>query len=896
MNRDQKRSLEVIVWIVVPAGKETNEDSLSSWLSERVGDWLNAVKGGAHPRANVRIVALPPENVSFSEAARRRIAQTIATVLNVQDIEFAPPECLRNCDLAVNACVYKMRQSKGCAEEPHRLLLIDSDGMGFPCYGYWKAFKEGVDGFIRLDRDTLMGAYARGAFHSLCAECATVSYAHFPCSYSGAQVKSTFWGEGGTYPHIQFGEDSRVDSVGTENSHKGKRCEHHAPVFEMSLERSRRRLEDILFRGEFWKQALLDNNKQLEHYWPGDAGSAIPIYGSYPISDDCPAWLDIFPPSNAFAQEFDELREDDGAYAQVQRAFLPICFLPHLRVLFDLVKPASLLSIVLADRHRDSEFRYRSLYRNGAAELGCFDDDTTWKRLWRLPYEWDVWRENVLNLSSAVRAATLAADQEIPPRVDYLALLSPVQYPEHGVNTAVLDLSGVCTEFRRQLEERAYAMRQIVKEMPYRNGDDSTSALLPVFFTPEKPEDNEAGIEAWRQLLSALRGQNTHTDSGRRSGCDLYVNGIQRHPMRWSEMPEGDRSVSGCRLLNYILWLKSVFQEDVQAIETYNSIQVSTKQPSQFVLFARQPLTLQDHARFKLTLTALLQPVESAYAIGTEIDQHQLQLASTVYAAGHSQKHIFGYMTAPLETLEGNPAIHDTPNLKSMVDELRALTNWAENSSKNMDLFTSLWLHRGKVEALDAGFFAPERSVYCIGERVRCFLARLTSAGYRIDVSSEGLKELDRAELVERIPTKSGFRRLADSFYDELFQEILFNARRWSAGESTVCLRSIADILPLIEDSSCLSASTRDTDTVLIFSNPPTASALRGWGLSSKYVSWLAHAQKGGLCYAAMRLEATRQGHLLVRREEKDGHSYFNLAVIIHDCRRTSDGAKPATL
>lgn len=865
MNSASKSPLEALVWIVVPKEK-VGTDTLGTWLDEHVREWIEAIKEGVSTQLVIRFVALYKDSFIFDGDVQKAIRAAVSSQFGSIEVSFEKTPCLLikypdgseepKCDLL---------SSERC-DHVHRLLLIDESGDGYPCYGYWRANQSGDAEYPSLDDAILKAAYRakeEERFRSLCIECihtaSNGTFDIFPCSRHGCSSQETMW-VGELFQHLQFGGGNRDN-----------RCGGFVPVFETSLERSRLRLEKILFKEDFWRSALIDKNYELERYWPmpkGDLGALIPIYGSYRFEIDSATSLDQFPASNYFSQELVDLSSDN--YFKIRDAFLPVCFLPHLRVMFELVKDVCLLSVILSDRHRGSEFRYRSLYRNDESAPSCFREDS-WQALWRLPYDWSAWKENVLNLSSAVRAKNTQQPTE------YLAVLSDTYVPERRLTKRYLNLSVVSKEFESILEERASAFRSALRAGCKTTSDEYNKVLLPLFFMHSNERDNAIGRKAWELVQKSQWSEH------------LCINDSRGQWVRWSDVRESDKGDSGCRLLNYIVWVRSIFQSDLCAIEAFNPTSIAEKLPSQFVVFSSRPLGTLERARFKLTLTTLLQPIESAYAIGTEIDKHQLKLASTVYAAGHSQKHIFSPMKASLQTLESDEIISANSRLQNVVKKMQLQMSWAEGSSSNMDLIASLSLHDGQLDQLDENFYAPKDCQYFIGEKIRLFVGNLFSAGQVLNINSDGLDKIDKVQITEGIKTGKGLRRLCDSFYDELFQEILFNAKKWSSGTLEISCQDVSNILLETAHDQDSIDDLEANQQAILFRNPAAESALRGRGLQSKYSS-LAHAKKGGLCYAAMRLEVTRQGYLLVRREEKGKQSYFSLAVILNNCRRRSDG------
>lgn len=847
-----------LVWIVIPEDKVGDNTALEAWLESPVGDWVKVLEEGADTQLLIRFIALYGNKFITDDNVQETIRAAVLRKFESAKINFEETPCLKikypkdqdksTCDLPV---------SERCGQVP-RLLLVDQRGKGYPCYGYWYSNQSGDPEYPALSDSILKSAYRakkEDRFRSLCKEC---KYARptgmrdiFPCSRHGCSTKESMW-HGEPFHHLQFGRGK-----------KNNRCKKFIPVFETSLEQSRIRLEKILFKEDFWRSALIDKNYELEKFWPvldGDAGTLIPIYGSYSFELDSATKLDQFPASNYFSQEPVGLSLD--TYKKIRDAFLPVCFLPHLRVMFELVKDVCLLSVILSDRHRGSEFRYRSLYRNNEETPACFRD-SRWQRLWRLPYNWSAWQDNVLNLSSAVRSDNLSSEQNIQQPLEYLAILDNSQHLGRRLTKIQLDLSVICKEFSNLIEQRASAFRSAINDCFNNTADEHKRVLLPLFFMQSNKEDNARGRKIWELVQTAKWSEN------------LCINDPRGRWIKWSEILEKDKGDSGCRLLNYIVWVQSIFKRDVCAIEAFNSTTISDKSPSQFVVFSSRPLGTLDRSRFKLTLTTLLQPIESAYAIGTEIDKHQIELAEHIYAVGHPLKHRLGEVRGDIET--------EIAELQSAFDPVSALTRWeglrirarrAENTAQMLDLMAELCRCGGDLAQIVAAKFLTTRS-YELARAITQIRAEFSKSRFDVKIPDEDLECLKGWKIIPTIPTKTERSRLYNTFYDDILYELLVNPIRRMPVKERILRIMVDDILLESDDITKLSSC-------LIISNPTFLNRFDHISLCpEKWLPWRTDrgGPKGGLRLIANNLRITRMGDLYAKPYQEKGKWWFSVAL-----------------
>ena len=662
MNSPSTSPLKALVWIVVPEDKVGVVPAIRTWLNKAtVGSWIDALRKGAQAPLEVRIIALCVAGASLDEAARQRIKSAIKLEIGLTRVEFENTSCLRSYGPGdQNAATCDFQNPDRCAQG-HRLLLVDEKGDGYPCYGYWHAYRNRVNGFPAPDKQVLMESYENGRFRSLCTECA---YAHrdktlhlFPCSRLGANAKPWVWDSRSSYCHVQFAGE-------------GKWCESYEPLFEPSLERSRSLLEKILTSGDppFWRTALIEQERELSEFWPvkkdrdGKELNVLPIFGEYDFGLDTPTALYSFPATTALPDGFDQL-------ANIKPIFLPACFIPPLRALFLAHYSVDLVSVILTDRYRDSEFNYRALYRETSP---CFAADqvaarpNNWIDVWRLPNEtvdavscaeddtsetdntrnedrWGkdqpesrtlAWRDLTLNLSSSV------LDRKTKQPIEYVAIFKPedrlVDIPLG--NKLLIDFSQLIAHINDRFLSPSdmchcfFASRSsVLKEAPHVRSNyialpGKSQAVDSVFMT------------IWEYCFGDA--ENECTPKSRQAFANLhYRSAIHQEfvPCDMARTTE-DKLLIGSLIANYIIWVFAVFgKEHISAVESFNATAFSNKEPSQFVVFSNAPLDSTARARFKLTLATLLQPIESTYAIFAEAQtERKIALHAAFRNSGHT--------------------------------------------------------------------------------------------------------------------------------------------------------------------------------------------------------------------------------------------------------------------
>jgi len=680
------------VWLIPPNGFVQVDDSVKGLWEKKVKTGLVALFAGASRPMFIGLVILCDiEALSDKEALKEAVKKSIRSIeISIEkEAKDAPSESLREavkkgiCSISDQAefsikdianatsCLQRLGEispnyfecdllnTARCAQV-HRLLLIDDAGNAFPCYGYWDAYKRGERGFSFPDQKTILEAYERGRFRSLCAEC---DHAHtnknldvFPCSRLGSHVKDWVWNSDHRYCHIQFAGEE-----------KEKWCKLYKPLFEPSLERSRSLLEKILTSGDppFWRTALIEEKRELSDFWPDRAScdgkdiTLLPIFGDYQFGWDTPSALYDFPTTSALPDDVDQIEP-------IKSLFLPACFIPPLRALFREHESVHLVSIILTDRHRDSEFNYRSLYRESSP---CFrprngsTQSTSWMDVWRLPRNvsssashhrvitpenhvgdsgWGIfsseggtlkWRDVTLNLSSSV------LDEKTKHPIEYVALFNS-NYSNTDVrlgNKLVIDFSSLIEHINgrfpnsHSLNECFFVSQSIA--LKNRAIVDSVGMVIP----GKSPEIDAILRSIWEFCFGSTDGGWCQTC--RDAFVSLHYKGINDNdlvPCSAAKSAE-DQLLIGTLIANYIIWVFAVFgKEHIAAVESFNATAFSDKEPSQFVVFSSSVLDATARARFKLTLATLLQPIENAYAIYAEA---QTERKAALHAAFQNSGH-----------------------------------------------------------------------------------------------------------------------------------------------------------------------------------------------------------------------------------------------------------------
>ena len=593
MRNDSGTKLDAVIWLILPESAVENDESRKSWLDNQAGPWIEIVLKNSVSFENVLIVVYNDGNIIADSHLQEKIRHTLREEYENVQVGFEETNCLEIahpedgfcCDLLSEHRCFKAR----------RLLLIDPEGNGHTCFGYWTAHRKDNEKSPLIDPDIMKGVYQMDAdtrFISLCSECLYAKHEEnghvFPCSRSGL-TGHEYIIQNDRFKHLRFGMQS-----------PDQFCKHYVPIFEISLENSRQRLEEILFHDNFWKEALIDRNKNLEMFWPDNLKyeeKSTPILGEDPYTLDFKVAFSSFPPSNSYAMNIKECTPE--TQEKIKQAFLPVCFLPHLRILFHLSQPLCLLSVILTDPHRGSELRYRSLYRESVGEIPCFKDKT-WEKIWRLPYRWDTWKDLTLNLSSAVR------DKRMNKPVEYIALLGTHKVVCNPQTKRLLDFTSLKEEFSTKIKDRARILNNLAKEC-----DERHFELGKAFFDPEDPENQGLGKQIWDMV--------SKEDWAQWLWADVIENGWTG----WKNIEGVEQARNGCRLLNYLIWIQSIFDDTVKAIESFSAWSNILKSPSQFVAFSTEMLDTVARARLKLTLSTLMSPIENAYEISQETEHAQ---------------------------------------------------------------------------------------------------------------------------------------------------------------------------------------------------------------------------------------------------------------------------------
>jgi len=681
MKSTSLKPLEALVWIMVPEIAARRASALQTWLhAATISNWINALKKGAQAPINIRIIALCLEGAAFGSAARLRIKRAIASETGSQDVHFTNISCLRNVHPGLQSpFTCDLHDPNRCARV-HRLLLIDENGQGYPCYGYWHANRSGIGGFQIPVKPTLIEAYESGHFRSLCDDCA---HAHrdgalhvFPCSRLGSHVKPWVWTENFPYSHIQFGGE-------------GTWCSGYEPIFERTLERSRYLLEKILTSGNppFWRTALIEEERKLSDFWPvekdgkGKELTLLPIFGEFAFGLDTPTNLENFPTINTLPDELGQLEH-------IKTVFLPACFIPPLRYLFLNHQSVHLVSVILTDRHRDSEFNYRSVYRNLSpcfSAAGRNGRSNRWMDVWRLPDEppakgvsahKDVaspqraqekndratasrtlrflsWRDVTLNLSSCV------LDKENKRPIEYIALFKSEDCTDHrllGENKPLLDFAGLIAHINSLFASNLDAQGCLFSSRSTMLNANPSIAADGMMLPGQSQLSDGILMEIWDFCFGKAAGK------GSLQSREAFAN-IHYKPGDRTEFVSctkaattDDKLLIGSMVANYIIWVFAAFgKQNVSSVESFNATAFSHKEPSQFVVFSNAPLDSTARARFKLTLASLLQPIENAYAIYTEAQNERKAVLHTAFRhSGHLLRNRIGGIEEFFDTQESD--------------------------------------------------------------------------------------------------------------------------------------------------------------------------------------------------------------------------------------------------
>ncbi len=763
--------LDAVVWLILPDSAHKNEEATKKWLQgDNVTSWIKALKEGSRTTLQIRCIVIFPDNPAVEEVVRSNVRTALRAVFDITDVSFENDSCLRgkksqwgesSCDLVKDSRDHQV----------YRLLLVDEQGNGFPCYGAWEAFRNGESDFP--NQGTLKWAYRNGNFRSLCRECVNghpeSNWEIFPCSRCGCQVWPTVWGGAREYHHLQFtGRD-------------GRWCPSFKPDFEISLEQSRSRLERLLFEDEFWRHAFIEDRTPLDHFWPDDpssVGNIIPLYLSgpgqdrYRFYDDTPSSLDNYPPTNYFPPISPE--HDQDIIPELQQRFLPICFLPHLRVLFKLTDKIILLSVILTDPFTKSEFNYRSIYRNGSGQPGCFIDDA-WKSLWRLPNYSPQWKKNVLNLSSSIRKKVTRDGQDLDEPQEYVLKLSRKAYFSHSYGKEKLDLTEIWQEDIGNLRSRAATLRSrtpILREFADKNIPPEDKYFEDVFLSASNAEHKFFGKKVWA-IVSKLSEKSCFYT---RKSEDVW------EPC-FDGMPDEQDATFGCQLLNYLIWVRAIFADDICAIETFNSINLSSNRPSQFVAFTSSPLNQADRARLKLTISTLLQPIENAYAILTEtinetnklhLERKDAEIAAKKSAIRH-YGHTMGHRISPVVAhFEGQDSTTEAASCARLVHDMTLILQ--AYAVQNQKEFFRLNMEKG---GRFVDYDTPLDLLSLLQMEIRNISAKDVQMSHRVlyrfpvfeIYATKAVVELELRDIFTRKPC-----RLKTAFFTQLLSELVINA------------------------------------------------------------------------------------------------------------------------
>jgi len=466
------------------------------------------------------------------------------------------------------------------------LLLLDEEARAFPCYGAWRYQERNR---FTEKQGTIKAAYRERRFRNLCVECGfgikKTFDGWFPCSRFGCTPKTEIWA-GHRFEHLQFGD---------RNNH----CESYVPCFELSLENARVMLYKFLYP-DFWRTVLVDPNPRfsLDHFWPVSVSKKeqnLPLFGEYSYGLDTAVSLKTIPAVSSYLH-------DPSVVEECRDMFLPVSMIPHLRVMFFKHIEILLVSIILSDR-RNLQTNYRSVYRDDPAITPESMKDPVWLKVWRLPNNCkpSEWNRFILDVPSSLRSSQGVLSEP----GEFIALLDSHAPFGHTFGKEVITLYPLFQyeSIGSIISKRSEALRQDIKA-----GKNPMEQFLSV----SNPDHGQLGELAWTigKGVSSL-AKHLYFREGENSWKQCFD----------EQTDSVARSAIGCRLVNYLIWLRAVFGEKLLAFETFNSNTIEAKQPSQFVVYSQKVLDSDARSQFKLTLISFMQPIENAYAQDDEIQK-----------------------------------------------------------------------------------------------------------------------------------------------------------------------------------------------------------------------------------------------------------------------------------
>ena len=419
-----------------------------------------------------------------------------------------------------------------------------------------------------------------------------------------------------------------------------------------TLESLRFRLERILLHS--WKETLIDEKQSLVNFWSGDLED-IDVHG----------------------KTVDEkLSINDGLKIE-PATILPSTFFWPTLALFNTCSHADigLVSFVLIDRYRGTEFTYRSIYR--CDQKGGGFSPSIWRMADPKNNMLQQWQERIINLSSNV------VDPNYPTKkrhIDYILFFNREGYSENLGKTP-LDFSGIVNdvECKQQILTRARLLEANVPGISEKIFENPK-----VFFPPELTSHRHDKKMLESIFLSCI-SNNRHIVSPVKRVGDLYVSCSENMPCA-DIKDERLRQQIGSMLGNYLVWILAVLgtpkTEKWPVIETFNIHHTFhpdniSKQPSQLVVYSKNVLLEDERIRFSYMFRSLLQPIEAAYATQALLNEEEIRIRNdSIYCIGHTLRHSIGALKLRVE--ENFPEVKTNATVRTGFEYLEGHTHFLE--------------------------------------------------------------------------------------------------------------------------------------------------------------------------------------------------------------------------